>query len=112
MKNSKQIDYEYLIEAFKTLYSDQYFHDSCTLSLMPGIDDSREIMELELRTAMGHDGRSLEIYCKNVMTFPDKNDDAVNPNGGAVMVIENRAAYLIGAAMIGYALNADDKDQL
>ena len=36
----------------------------------------------------------------------------VNGSMVATAVIEGRAAYLIGAAMIGYALAADDKDEL
>ena len=76
----------------------------------PGVED--DSLEMHLRTAMGHDGKSLELFFKDAMLFPDKDDNASNPNGSAMAVIEGRAAYLAGAAMIGFALAADEKNEL
>ena len=109
MKNSKQIDHKYMIEAFRTLFKDQYFHDSCNIKMLPGIDDS--MLGLEIGTAMGYDGKSLELHFTDASVYP-KHQNTQGGEGGATAVIEGRAAYLIGAAMIGYALAADDKDEL
>jgi hypothetical protein len=109
MKHSKQIDHEYIVEAFKTLFKDQYFHDSCTITTMPGIED--DSLSFEMRTAMGHDGKSLELHFKDASVYP-KERNVMGGNGDATVVIEGRAAYFIGAAMIGFALAADDRGEL
>lgn len=58
MKHSKQQDHKIMIEAFRTLFNDQYFHDSCSICTLPGLEDS--MLSLEMRTAMGHDGKPVE----------------------------------------------------
>lgn len=109
MKNSKQLEHNQLIEAFKTLFLDQYFHDSCNIKMLPGIDDG--MLGLEIGTAMGHDGKSLELFFTDAAVFP-KHQNTQGGEGGATAVIEGRGAYLIGCAMIGFALAADEKDEL
>ena len=109
MKQSKQLDYPEIVQAFRTLFNDQYFHDSCSITTLPGIED--DMLEFEMRTAMGHDGKSLELHYKNAAVYP-KHQNTQGGEGDATAVIEGRAAYLIGCAMIGFAMAADDRGEL
>jgi hypothetical protein len=65
-----------------------------------GIDDGA--LGLEIGTAMGHDGKSLELHFTEAAVYP-KHQNTQGGEGDATAVIEGRAAYLIGAAIIGFA---------
>jgi hypothetical protein len=102
-------DHQALIEAFRTLFKDQYFHDLCGVQAHCGTEDS--FLTCEISTATGYDGKSLELHFKDAAVFP-KDGYTQGADGDATAIIEGRGAYMIGCAMIGFALAAEDRGEL
>jgi hypothetical protein len=93
-------DHQALIEAFRTLFKDQYFRDLCGIKAL-----------CEIGTATGYDGKSLELHFKDAAVFP-KDGYTQGADGDATAIIEGRGAYMIGCVMVGFALAAEDRGEL
>ena len=102
MKEPK--DHNELIQAFKTLFSDNYFHQHSGITFMPGIDEN-VCMNLEMSIAHGYDCKSVQLDFEDCEIWRDEK----NGVDTAKAVFEPRGAYLIGSAMVGYALAAKER---
>ena len=106
MKEKKITPSHELIQAFRTLFNDDYFHYVGDFKLLPGNEQWGEV-SVEIDIDGGDDEKSLRIGLDGVSVKEDEKFK--DGKGAAGFSIEPAGAYLWGCMMVGYALSAKDR---
>ena len=90
-----------LIAAFYGLYKVKAIREAVILDIPIGTEIDRPFTHAQIRTAHGHDGKSLELCIRGASVFP-KESNMQGGEGNCVTVIEDDSAILLGAALIAF----------
>lgn len=96
-------NHDELINAFKTLFSNKYFHETGGVTFTPCAEDGDKLTKVEMSLAWGTDETSLEFFCEDVVYTVDQNEG----KGSSMLILEPDACLLMGAAMIGFSLSKE-----
>lgn len=91
-----------IINAFYDAYKVPAIREGVTIVIGVGSEVDRPSCYAELRTAHGHDGKSIELKLSEASVNP-KHQNMMGGEGSATSVIENNGATLLGCALIAFA---------
>lgn len=90
-----------LLTAFYGLYKVKAIRESVILDIPIGTELDRPFAHAQIRTAHGHDGKSLELCLEGVSVHP-KEQNMQGGEGNCVNVIEDDSAIILGCALISF----------
>lgn len=98
-----------LIAAFYGVFKVRALRESLIIDIPIGTEIDTPFAHAQIRTAHGHDGKSLELCIEKASVFP-KHQNMQGGEGNCVVVIDDDSAIILGAALIAFRKTVKEGD--